>query len=410
MGIYTNVYIYPHTSERITRLTPPNFSLEVMRYTYDPNGTAYHLQGRKHTCPSCGKHTLQLYVGRDSGEPINEQVGKCDRHYNCGYDYPPKAYYQDHPEELPPAKDGRRYARHAQEPQKPPVIIPKEYLVKSIIPKAEKGLCAFTDILLQMFAPSDVKRIIDTYYLGRTKQGAVIFWQIDTKGLIREGKAMQYNTHTGGRDKASWATGESYWIFSTLQARKALPTPASSTKCMFGEHLLKDADYNTNVMITESEKNAIFGALAFPQFTWVAVGSSQDIGKIWKVKDILAKCRSVVVIPDADALQDWKEHVKRLNLTAQVSNLCAGHAGGWDLADIIRDRFMQHPQIFTPSLTKFLPRSEENAHASVEATSERKCRIIRISLFPDSYDYLCTFKNLQLPPDFFTERQEAVVF
>lgn len=375
------------------------------KFTYDQNGTAYHLKGGKHACPSCGKHTLQLYVGRDSGEPINDMVGKCDRHYHCGYDYPPKAYYQDHPEELPPAKDGRRYAQRNQEPQRPLVTIPKEYLVKSIIPKAERGLCAFTDILLQMFAPSDVKRIIDTYYLGHTKQGAVIFWQIDTKGLIREGKAMQYNAHTGGRDKASWATGESYWIFSTLQARKVLPTPASSTKCIFGEHLLRDADSSTNVMITESEKNAIFGALAFPDFTWLAVGSSQDIGKIWKVKDILAKCRSVVVIPDADALQDWKEQVKRLNLpNAKVSNLCAGHAGGWDLADMIRDRYMQHPQTFIPTQPKILPLKPDAR--SFEANTENKCRIIRI----DSYDYLSTYDNLQLPPDFFTERLEAAPF
>lgn len=316
------------------------------KYTYDQRGTAYQLKGGKHTCPSCGKHTLQLYVGVDNGEPINDQVGKCDRHYHCGYDYPPKAFFADHPEELPPPKeDRRRYYPH--EPQKPLVLIPKDYVVKSTIPHAEKGLCGFVDILLQMFAPSDVKRVIDKYYLGRTKFGAVIFWQIDEKGRIREGKAMQYNVHTGGREKASWATGDSFWIFSTLQARKVLPTPASSTKCVFGQHLLRDAHAETNIMIVESEKNAIFGALAFPQYTWLAVGSSQDIGKLEKVKNILGRCRSVVVIPDADALQEWREKVQALNLpNVKVSDLCAGHAGGWDLADYIRDIYIQHPQTF----------------------------------------------------------------
>lgn len=378
----------------------------MIRYTYDQNGTAYYLHGRKRACPSCGhRDTLQLYVGRYSGEPINDMVGKCDRHNNCGYDYKPMQYFSDYPEELPPAKDGRRYARREQDPQKPPVIIPKDYLVKSIIPKAEKGLCDFLDFLLQMFEPSEVQRIIDTYYLGHTKVKNVIFWQIDCKGLIREGKSMKYDPSTGKRDKASWATGESYWIFSTLQARKVLPTPASSTKCIFGEHLLKDADYNTNVMITESEKNAIFGALAFPDYTWLAIGSRGEIGKIGKVKNILEKCRSVVVIPDADAMQEWREQVERLNLkNAKVSNLCAGHAGGWDLADIIRDRYMQHPQTFTPTQPK------PEAPTIVETTTERKCRIIRISLFPDSYDYLSTYDNLQLPPDFFSERLEAAPF
>ena len=97
------------------------------KYTFDQNKTAYQLKGGKHTCPSCGKHTLQLYTCVENGEPINDQVGKCDRHYNCGYDYPPKAYFADHPEELPQSKYGkRRY--YQQKPKKPLVIVPKEYL------------------------------------------------------------------------------------------------------------------------------------------------------------------------------------------------------------------------------------------------------------------------------------------
>lgn len=379
------------------------------KYTYDQRGTAYQLKGGKHTCPSCGKHTLQLYVGRDSGEPINDQVGKCDRLYNCGYDYKPMQYYSDHPEELPPAKDGRR-RYYPQESQKPLVTIPKEYLVKSIIPDAKNGLCGFVDILLQMFAQTDVKRVIDLYYLGHTKLGAVIFWQIDEKGRIREGKAMQYNVHTGGREKASWATGESFWIFSTLQASGKLPTPATSTKCIFGQHLLRDADTNANVYITESEKNAIFGALAMPDAIWLAVGSSQDIGKIEKVKDILGRCRSIVVIPDADAMQDWREKVKALNMAnLKVSNLCAGHAGGWDLADVIRDIYLRYPQRFKPT-SRLTQNGESDSTAMAEATKEMKCKIDDTELFPDGFNYMAIYENIKLPSDFFCERQEAAPF
>ncbi len=320
----------------------------MKKFTYDQNGHPYHLHGAKHTCPSCGRNTLQLYIGMDSGEPINDQVGKCDRKYNCAYDYKPKAYFADHPDELPPAKDGRRYPRPAQESKKPLVTIPKEYVLKSIIPSAKKGMCSFTDILLQMFQPADVQRVINTYYLGRDRYGATVFWQLDERGMVREGKVMMYNAQTGSRNKESWATGESYWAFSTLQARGILPKAASSTKCMFGQHLLRNVNKTTNVMITESEKNCIFGSLAFPKFTWLAVGSSQDIGKLWKVKDTLAKCRSVVVVPDADAIPDWREKVKELNLpNMKVSNLCAGHAGGWDIADMIRDIYLRTPQRFT---------------------------------------------------------------
>ncbi len=383
----------------------------MYKYTYDQSGNAYSLKGKKRTCPSCGKGTLQLYVGKDSGEPISEVVGKCDRHYNCGYDYPPKQYFADHPEELPPAKDGRR-RNYTQEPPKPLVNIPKEYLEKSVIPAAKNGLCGFVDILLQMFAPSDVKRVIDLYYLGYTKYGAVIFWQIDEKGLIREGKAMQYNVQTGGREKASWATGESFWIFSTLQARKVLRHPATSTKCIFGQHLLREVNAETNVMVVESEKNAILGALAMPYYVWLAVGSCQDFGKLWKVKSILAKCRSVVVIPDADALQDWREKAKALNLpNLKVSDLCAGHAGGWDLGDIIRDKHLRHPQTFTPAQPSPTPPPPTPApSAKAEATPTPRIIYKFGESFPQPFDYMAIYDNLQLPEDFFTERQEAAPF
>ena len=371
------------------------------KYTYDQNGTAYHLHGRKHACPSCGhRDTLQLYVNRETGEPINDQIGKCDRHNHCSYNYTPWQYYSDHPEELPPAKYGsRRYSQ--PEPQKPLVIIPKEYVVKSIIPDAKNGLCGFIDILLQMFAPSDVKRVIDLYYLGHTKLGAVIFWQIDEKGLVREGKAMKYNAFSGGRDKASWATGDSFWIFSTLQASGVLPTPATSTKCMFGEHLLREADATTNIMIVESEKNAIFGALAMPEYIWLAVGSSQDIGKIEKVKDILSRCRSIVVIPDADVMQDWREKVKAINMpNVKVSNLCAGHAGGWDLADVIRDIYLQHPQQFRPT----------RREPKCGLTSKCELPTILWAQPIEQYNYMGTYEGMQLPPDFFSMRTDAAPF
>lgn len=275
--------------------------------------------------------------------------------------------------------------------------------MKSIIPTAENGLCGFIDILLQMFAPSDVKRVIDLYYLGHTKLGAVIFWQIDEKGRIREGKAMKYNIHTGGREKASWATGESYWIFSTLQASGVLPTPATSTKCIFGEHLLRDAGTNANVYITESEKSAIYGALTIPDAIWLGVGSSQDFGKVEKVKGILEKCASVVFVPDADAITDWREKAHRLNLpNAKVSLLCAGHPDGWDLADIIRDIYMQHPQQLRPT-----QRREPTPKAE---PSEPRIIYKSIPLFPKRYDYISIYEEFNMPPDFFTMRTEAAPF
>ena len=334
------------------------------KYTYDQSGNRYQLRGSKHTCPSCGKHTLQLYVRESDGEPINDVVGKCDRHYHCGYDLKPWAYYEEHTDELPTNATRQCYKPEAP---KPLFTIPADY-VKQSMATAQPGQCDFIDILLRFFDKKDVEKVCRKYFLGKTKTKAVIFWQIDESGLIHEGKVMKYNTANGKRDKASWATGESGWIFSKLQGRGLLPMDASSTKIMFGQHLLATADKDTNVCVVESEKNAIFGAIAFPDFTWLAVGSAQEIGKIWKIRNILAKCRCVILVPDSDAMQEWSQKAEGFKLpNLKVWKLCLGHPDGWDIADYIQDKWMQKPV----TITAYHSQKETDTHTLIESITTK---------------------------------------
>jgi len=315
-----------------------------MRHTYDQSGNAYHLKGGKHTCPQCGQHTLQLYIKEADGDPINDVVGKCDRHYNCGYNLKPWAYFEEHPDELPMKY---KHKRTKPEPPKPLVTIPMEYVEKSMA-TAKPGQCDFIDIIMHLFPKEDVARVIEKYYLGTTKEKSVIFWQIDENGNVHEGKAMAYNPANGKRDKASWQTCASKWIFSTMQGRGLLPMDAASTKILFGQHLLATADKETMVCVTESEKNAIFGAIAFPDYVWLAVGSGQELGKLWKVRNIFAKCRCVILVPDSDAINEWIRKAEDFKLTnLKVWKLCQGHPDGWDIADYIRDKWLQRPQTIT---------------------------------------------------------------
>ena len=50
-------------------------------------------------------------------------------------------------------------------------------------------------------APDTDYAIASEYYLGCTKSGEVIYWQIDSANRIRTGKIMQYDPTTGGRLK-----------------------------------------------------------------------------------------------------------------------------------------------------------------------------------------------------------------
>ena len=46
-----------------------------------------------------------------------------------------------------------------------------------------------------------LKRLLEEYRLGATRDGAVIFWQIDRTNRVRTGKVMQYNPNDGHRVK-----------------------------------------------------------------------------------------------------------------------------------------------------------------------------------------------------------------
>ena len=133
-----------------------------------------------------------------------------------------------------------------------------------------------------------------------------------------------------------------------MQGLGLLPMDAVSTKILFGQHLLATANNETNICVTESEKNAIFGAIAFPDYVWLAVGSGQELGKLWKVRNTLAKCRCVILVPDSDAINEWSRKAEDFKLTnLKVWKLCQGHPDGWDIADYIRDKWLQRPQTIT---------------------------------------------------------------
>jgi hypothetical protein len=48
--------------------------------------------------------------------------------------------------------------------------------------------------LTRHFEGNKVAKAVDEYRLGATRNGSVIFWQIDVKGKVRTGKIMQYDT------------------------------------------------------------------------------------------------------------------------------------------------------------------------------------------------------------------------
>ena len=154
-------------------------------------------KGSKHQCPSCGQNTFVRYIDNETGEYLSDEVGRCDREDKCGYHYPPRKFFEDYPEERSKYIEKGRTMIH-QEQQKPKnfVGIDSRYVDRS-----QSDRSNFIRFLRNLLDADIIERLITTYRIGATKDGSVIFWQIDTQKVVHTGKIMQYDPETGHRRK-----------------------------------------------------------------------------------------------------------------------------------------------------------------------------------------------------------------
>lgn len=152
-----------------------------------------------------------------------------------------------------------------------------------------------------------LKRLMELYAVGATKEKDVIFWQIDINGKVRTGKIMKYG-EDGHRIKEGNGVN---WIHAKMKKEGLLPDDWELTQCLFGEHLLNLSNNKDKVVaIVESEKSALIGAACFPQYVWLATGGKSQLS-IDKMK-VLAG-RTVIMFPDADGFNEWMERAKRFS-------------------------------------------------------------------------------------------------
>jgi hypothetical protein len=155
------------------------------------------------------------------------------------------------------------------------------------------------------------------YRLGASRQGGVIFWQIDQEGRVHDGKVMYYlpDCH---RNKAHKPT----WVSYLLRRRDPFPNAAHETShCFFGLHLVseKRATLGTDpsvqqsekrkvksekcnphcctVAVVEAEKTAVILSELYPQYIWLASGG---LGEVQPDKFRALRGCKVILFPDTD--------------------------------------------------------------------------------------------------------------
>ena len=189
----------------------------------------------------------------------------------------------------------------------------------------------FIYFLCGLLESPTIERLIQQYALGATKDGAVIFWQIDAHGKVRTGKIMRYNKETGHRIKEA---GSIQWVHTSMKKKGLLPAEWELTQCLFGEHLIA-MHPDRLICLTESEKSAIIAAGVYPQFNWLATGGKSNMSM---EKLAALRGKQVIMFPDIDAYDYWREkaeEMRKAGVNVVVSDLLEKSASDTDRANKI---------------------------------------------------------------------------
>ena len=179
-----------------------------------------------------------------------------------------------------------------------------------------------------------MQRAAQRYRLGASRDGGVIFWQIDEHDVLRDGKIMHYrpDCHRDHDRKPSWVSYH-------LRRSSLLPEDWKSEHCLFGLHLLEthpqprpigrgaitpSAEESINKTIysppsqggvrdgsccvVESEKTAIIMSEVKPEYLWLATGGKTELN-VARLKPLAG--HRVILFPDTDetgeTYREWYE-------------------------------------------------------------------------------------------------------
>lgn len=295
---------------------------------------------RKFSCPACGKKRFVRYWDSERGEYLPDSYGKCDRIESCGY-------WQ---------KPGPEYFR---QPEPPPSRIEAGIFHRTLKAYDSNHLFVF---LSELFSRQVAQSLLLKYYVGTTRDGAAIFWQMDEREEIRSGKIMKYGTD-GHR------TGNTDWIHSRME-RLAMIPGFELEQCFFGQHLLSACPQDKPIAIVESEKTALIANEYLADYVWLAAGSANGMGgkSLNRSKCSVLAGRDVMLFPDLTSPESKAERTcfdhwqqiadlmnEQLGTRATISPFLEGTATDemkrrqWDLAD-----YLVWANVYAPERKQFV--------------------------------------------------------
>ena len=348
--------------------------------------------GWNNRCPSCGQRKFSPYIDFHTGKPIDEKhCGRCCRERSCAYHMTPSEWFKEHPQEkrewLPREQYVELMRQRKKEARGAEKIITYLSHMSTLCTQTRSDKNNLARWLCTQFPEEQVAEVLARYRTGSTRDGRIIYWQIDYRGQVRAGKVMAY-APDGHRRKEG--NGNVCWVHS-IKIDGIRFDEMLAPQCLFGEHLINENDddndnenrypFRNNVIafngdlkvlnevknlavglgegsfamlrmtatgeaslcLVESEKTALIMSLVCPDRVWLATGGKANFKEqmLWSLLG-----HEVAVYPDADALTDWEQRIHRLNRELghclyiptgyyNLMNHDRPRTEGWDLADVV---------------------------------------------------------------------------
>ena len=195
--------------------------------------------------------------------------------------------------------------------------LPQSYVTQSL--STQSPFCQAL-VKTGYLTDQQMRHAAEHYHLGISKDGGVVFWEIDDSGTVYNGKIMYYQANCH-RDKSHTPT----WVSAKLKQSGLLPPTTNNPHCLFGLHLLsnhpprplchsdvppfchsdvppfchseRSRGISSPIAIVESEKSAIILSELFPDYIWLACG-----GKTMLHASLFAPLgdKRIILFPDTD--------------------------------------------------------------------------------------------------------------
>ena len=283
---------------------------------------------------SSGANTYKCFACGEKGGPVQflmkhehlsfpDAIRWLGKKYNIEVDNVPFDYVPPPRKPLPPPL--------------PTLVLPRQMVRNRTGNTEHDNLCSWIRSL--PWSPEQqarVEPVLKDYLMGHSticqedrmhntvKHEFTVFWQVDHEGNPRTAHYMKYKP-SGKRMHKEDDRYNTDWLHSLLDRNGYThifnATKQCARQCLFGEHLLNRYPA-VPINLVESEKTAIIMAIAYGNHQmslWLACSGLSNFTRE-KLAPIIQQRRKVVLFPDRDGIDKWKQAAEQLHYDRLVFN------------------------------------------------------------------------------------------